>query len=62
MASTRSSENRKYEPDEYVLDENEKIDPLKVNALVFDKFQNGYLQLKRESGQAWNAGMDLMKQ
>lgn len=47
--------------DEKVLDENGKIDPVKVNALVFDQFQSDYYSIGGKVGQAWNAGMDLMK-
>ena len=47
--------------DEKVLSENGKIDPVKLNALIFDQFQNGYYVAKERVGKAWNAGADLMK-
>ena len=47
--------------DEKVLDENGKINPLKLNALIFDQFQHGYYIATEKAGQAWNAGKDLMK-
>lgn len=42
--------------DEAVLDENGKIDPVKVNAFAFDQFQNGYYALGEKCGQAWDNG------
>jgi flavin reductase (DIM6/NTAB) family NADH-FMN oxidoreductase RutF len=47
--------------DEKVLDENGKVDPTKLNAFVFDQFQNGYYAIGEKVGQAWNSGADLMK-
>ncbi len=47
--------------DEKVIAENGKIDPLKLNALIFDQFQHGYYVTGEKVGQAWNAGKDLMK-
>ncbi len=47
--------------DEKVLDENGKVDPLKLNALIFDQFQSGYYVSTEKVGQAWNAGAELMK-
>ena len=47
--------------DEKVLSENGKIDPLKLNALIFDQFMSGYYVATEKVGQAWNAGMELMK-
>lgn len=47
--------------DEKVLDENGKIDPVKLNALIFDQFQSGYYAIGEKVGQAWNAGKELMK-
>ena len=48
--------------DEKVLDENGKIDPVKLNALMFDQFQNGYYATGEKVGQAWDAGMELMSE
>ena len=47
--------------EENVLDENGKIDPLKLNALIFDQFRSGYYVASEKAGQAWNAGKDMMK-
>ena len=48
--------------DESVLDANGKVDPTKLNAFVFDQFQNGYYAIGEKVGQAWNAGASLMKE
>ena len=47
--------------DENVLSDNGKVDPTKLNALIFDQFQHGYYVAGEKVGQAWNAGGDLMK-
>lgn len=47
--------------DEKVLDEKGKVDPVKLGALVFDQFQNGYYTIGEKVGQAWHTGADLMK-
>ena len=47
--------------DEKVLAENGKVDPVKLNALIFDQFQSGYYVATEKVGQAWNAGKDIMK-
>lgn len=47
--------------DEKVLDPNGKVDPVKLNAFVFDQFQNGYYAIGDKVGQAWSSGADLMK-
>lgn len=44
-----------------ILDENDKVDPTKLNAFVFDQFQNGYYAIGDKVGQAWHTGMPLMK-
>ena len=46
--------------DEKVLSDNGKVDPLKLNALIFDQFQSGYYVTGEKAGQAWNAGKELM--
>jgi len=48
--------------DEKVLDDNGKVDPSKLNALIFDQFQHGYYVSGEKVGKAWNAGSALMKQ
>ncbi len=47
--------------DEKVLDENGKVDPLKLHAFVFDQFQSGYYAIGEKVGQAWHTGAPLMK-
>ena len=47
--------------EETVLSENGKVDPVKLNALIFDQFQNGYYVASEKVGKAWNAGAGLMK-
>ena len=47
--------------DEKVLDENGKVDPAKLNALIFDQYQNGYYVTGEKAGKAWDAGKELMK-
>ena len=47
--------------DEKVLDEKGKVNPAKLNAFVFDQFQSGYYAIGKKVGQAWQAGVKLMK-
>ena len=47
--------------DEKVIGEKGKIDPMKLNALIFDQFQSGYYVATEKVGQAWNAGKEIMK-
>ena len=47
--------------DEAVLSGNGKVDPAKLNALIFDQFQSGYYVTGEKVGQAWNAGKPLMQ-
>lgn len=47
--------------DEKVLDEKGNVDPTKLNAFVFDQFQNGYYAIGEKVGQAWDTGAGLMK-
>ena len=47
--------------EENVLSENGKVDPMKLNALIFDQFQNGYYVTGEQVGRAWNAGAALAK-
>ena len=46
--------------EESVLSENGKVDPSKLNALIFDQFQHGYYGSGEKVGQAWSAGVGLM--
>ena len=47
--------------EERVLSENGKVDPAKLQALIFDQFQHGYYISGEQVGKAWNAGAELMK-
>lgn len=47
--------------DNKVLDDKGKVDPAKLNALIFDQFQSGYYVAGEKVGQAWHAGAGLMK-
>ena len=47
--------------DEKVLDENGKVDPTKLNAFVFDQYQNGYYKIGEKVGKAWDNGEKFMK-
>ena len=46
--------------EESVLSENGKVDPAKLQALIFDQFQHGYYVTGEKVGEAWNAGVPLM--
>lgn len=47
--------------EESVLDAKGKVDPAKINALIFDQFQSGYYAVGEKVGKAWNAGAKFMK-
>lgn len=47
--------------EEAVLDEKGKIDPERMQALIFDQFRHGYYVTGVQVGKAWNAGAALMK-
>lgn len=47
--------------EESVLDEKGKVEPEKLNALIFDQFQHGYYVTGEKVGKAWNAGMEIMR-
>ena len=47
--------------EEKVLSENGKVDPSRLQALIFDQFQHGYYVTGEQVGKAWNAGAGLMK-
>ena len=47
--------------DARVVGDKDKIDPAKVDALIFDQYRNGYYAVGEKVGQAWNAGAGLMK-
>ena len=48
--------------DEAVLDEEGKVDPAKLNAIMFDQFRSGYYLTGEKAGQAWNAGTPMMRE
>ena len=45
--------------DEKVLDENGKIDPSKINAILYDPFNHGYYKVGEKVGQAFQIGSKL---
>lgn len=47
--------------DENILDEKDKVEVEKLDALIFDQFKHGYYVTGEKVGKAWNAGKDLMK-
>lgn len=47
--------------EEAVLDAEGNVVPSKLNAMLFDQFQNGYYGVGEQIGKAWNAGTPLMK-
>ena len=47
--------------DEAVLNEKGKVEPAKLNAFIFDQFQNAYYAIGEKVGQAWQSGVGLMK-
>lgn len=47
--------------DEKVLDEKGRVDPEKLNAILFDTFSSGYYAVGEKVAKAWSAGADLMK-
>lgn len=47
--------------EEAVLNEKGKVDPAKLDSILFDQFQNGYYAIGEQVGKAWNAGAGLMK-
>ena len=47
--------------EENVLDEKGRVDPTRLNALVFDQGQAGYYPIGEKVGQAWKTGASLAK-
>lgn len=47
--------------DEKVLDDKENIDPVRLNAFVFDQFNSGYYAIGEKIGQAWESGKKFIK-
>ena len=48
--------------EEAVLTEKGEVDPARLNALIFDTFRSDYYVTGEKVGEAWNAGIALMKQ
>ena len=46
--------------DEEVLNEKGKVDPEKLQVLMFDQFTNGYYLTGKRVGQAWSEGKELL--
>ena len=46
--------------DESAVGEDGKVDPEKLNALIFDTFRAGYYTVGEKAGQAWQDGMKYM--
>lgn len=46
--------------EEAVLNGDGKVDPQKIDAILFDTFRAGYYSVGEKVGQAWNAGKALM--
>ncbi len=46
--------------EEKVLDEEGKVEPKKLDALIFDSFKHGYYTTGEYVADAWDAGMGLM--
>ena len=44
---------------EKVMDSNGRVDPKKVNAILYDTFQSGYYAVGDKVGQAWDSGRKL---
>ena len=47
--------------EECILGDDGKVDPEKIQALIFDQFRNGYYVVGEKVGQDWNAGKELVK-
>ena len=47
--------------EEKILSSDGKINPEKINALLFDTFRNGYYTVGEKAGTAWDSGVGLMK-
>ena len=53
--------NYKIRAEESILDEKDKVEVEKLQALIFEQFMHGYYVSGDKVGKAWNAGKDLMK-
>ena len=48
--------------EERVLDENGKVNPQKLHAILFDQFQSGYYEIGEKVGQAWHDGKKYIEE
>ena len=46
--------------DESVLDEQGKVDVMKLGAVVYDHFNSGYYAIGQKKGQAWSIGKEYI--
>lgn len=47
--------------EERVIGDDGKVEPGRIQALIFDQFRNGYYVVGEKVGQGWNAGKELVK-
>ena len=47
--------------EESIIGNDGKVDPEKIQALIFDQFHNGYFVVGEKVGQGWSAGKELVK-
>lgn len=47
--------------EENILDEKGRVNPAKINALIFDQFQRNYYSVGEKVGKAWHEGAKFMK-
>ena len=47
--------------EEGIIGADGKVEPGKIQALIFDQFRNGYFVVGEKVGQGWNAGKELVK-
>ena len=47
--------------EESIIGDDGKVEPEKIQALIFDQYRNGYFVVGEKVGQGWNAGKELIK-
>ena len=47
--------------EEGIIGADGKVEPEKIQALIFDQYRNGYFVVGEKVGQGWNAGKELVK-
>lgn len=47
--------------DESILDQDGNVDPVKLDPIMYDTFQQGYYAVGRKVGQAWDTGLGLTR-